>query len=364
MKVIITGGCGFIGSNVAARFLNKGDTVIIFDNLSRCGSVDNLKWLESLDGKFTFIEGDIRDFSLLASTFSLHNNVDFVLHMVAQVAVTKSVRNPREDFEINSLGTFNLLEAIRTKGITPYLLYASTNKVYGNLSHLNIVEKKTRYDSLSRPDGIDESEPIDFYSPYGCSKGSAEQYVRDYSRIYGIPATVLRQSCIYGPRQMGVEDQGWIAWFIIAALLNRSLVIYGDGKQVRDLLYIDDLIDCYELCYRYAGRCSGEIYNVGGGREASLSVWVELKSLLENYLHQNLQVSYSEWRPGDQKWYISEIQKISNITGWKPKIFPKEGIPLLIRWMEQHRTMLEGLFLETTLKSSTINSLSTSQVHG
>ena len=244
-KVLITGGAGFIGSNLAKRLLEEGHDVTVFDNLSRPGADANLKWLRqgSGSGRFLMVGGDVRDFSAMLKACT---GMDYVYHLAGQVAVTTSVNNPRKDFEENALGTFNALEAARLVGNDPVFLYASTNKVYGGLGYLEIIEGKTRYSFGQFPAGIPESQPLDFHSPYGCSKGAGDQYTRDYFRIYGLRTVVLRQSCIYGYRQFGVEDQGWVAWFIIAALKGREITIYGDGKQVRDILFIDDLLDAYQ----------------------------------------------------------------------------------------------------------------------
>lgn len=356
MKVIVTGGCGFIGCNAAYRYLKDGADVIIYDNLSRRGSWDNLEWLGTLDKKPIFIKGDVRDFEQVKWMFGSHMDADFVLHLAGQVAVTRSVIEPREDFEINALGTLNILESIRTLGIKPFLLYTSTNKVYGNLDYVQIKEEKTRYVCPERPHGVSESEIVDFYSPYGCSKGAAEQYVRDYSRIYDLSTTVLRQSCIYGPRQLGVEDQGWLAWFAIAAILGRPITIYGNGKQVRDVLHVDDLIDCFDTCFSKAEVSRGKIYNVGGGTAFSISIWLEFYPILREFLRTNVDVSHGDWRPGDQKWYVSDTRKITKELGWKPKISPTQGIQSLFQWVRGNKTLLETLFGDQSLSTETARS--------
>src|SRR3990172_4330619 len=243
MHFIITGGAGFIGSNTARRLLEQGHRVVVIDNLSRAGSPRNLEWLEQAGGDLEFLRLDIRDADGVAKAFKAHASADVVLHFAAQVAVTTSVTNPREDFEINALGTFNVLEGIGAAGFDPVVLYTSTNKVYGALPQLRIEEEETRYLYADLPQGIDENTPLDFYSPYGCSKGTADQYMHDFGRIYGLRTVVFRNSCIYGMRQFGIEDQGWLAWFIIAASRGMPISIYGDGKQVRDALFIDDLVD-------------------------------------------------------------------------------------------------------------------------
>ena len=246
---LITGGAGFIGSNFAARCLARGEKIRIFDNLSRAGSKRNLEWLEAEYGRnsFELIVGDVRDRDAIQKAAA---DVTKILHLAAQVAVTTSVTDPRTDFEINALGTFNTLEAARLSGNNPAFLFASTNKVYGGMENVRVVEKDTRYDYADLPEGASEEQLLDFHSPYGCSKGCGDQYVRDYARIYDLPTVVFRQSCIYGKRQFGVEDQGWVAWFIIAVLSGKPISIYGDGKQVRDILFVDDLCDAYDAAFQ------------------------------------------------------------------------------------------------------------------
>lgn len=279
-RYLITGGAGFIGSNYAARLINQGHEVIIYDNLSRAGAVRNLEWLRTTFGEdaYRLIVADVRDTQRLIEAV---RGVDVVVHLAAQVAVTTSVTDPRSDFEINALGTFNVLEAARLSGKDPVVIYASTNKVYGGMENVAVVEGDTRWYYQDLPEGCPETQPLDFHSPYGCSKGCGDQYVRDYARIYGLPTVVMRQSCIYGPRQFGVEDQGWVAWFVIAALLKRRLTIYGDGKQVRDLLFIDDLLDAYDAAIERIDAVAGQIFNIGGGPQNSVSIWREFGPLLE-----------------------------------------------------------------------------------
>src|SRR5436190_19211093 len=245
MKAIITGGAGFIGCNASARYLKHGDEVVVIDNLSRRGTQQNLDWLGP-QGNLTFVKTDIADAGAVRKAFDAHGDADLILHLAGQVAVTSSVSDPRDDFQSNALGTFNVLEAVRAIGTKAPFLYASTNKVYGGMEDLGIVERNGRYDYADFPNGVSEERGLDFHSPYGCSKGSADQYVRDYHRIYGLNTVVFRQSCIYGYRQFGMEDQGWIAWFFIAAEKGKEISVYGDGKQVRDILFIDDLLDAYE----------------------------------------------------------------------------------------------------------------------
>ena len=266
MKILITGGAGFIGSNIADRFLKKGDEIFIFDNLSRRGTQWNLKWLQHSYRTVKFIKGDIRKYNDILNVLK-KTKFDIVFHFAAQVAVTTSVINPREDFDINALGTFNLLEAVRETKQDPIILYSSTNKVYGGMTDIKIVEKKGRYAYASLPKGIGEERLLDFHSPYGCSKGTADQYMIDYGRIYNMRTVVFRQSCIYGYRQFGIEDQGWVAWFTIAAMLDKPLTIYGDGKQVRDVLFIEDLADAYEAAINNIHKVKGQAFNIGGGPE-------------------------------------------------------------------------------------------------
>lgn len=344
MRVLITGGAGFIGCNIARRFLEKKSEVIILDDLSRIGAEKNLNWLEKNSQKnLTFIKGDIRNRQLMELLFKKQDlgKIDIVFHMAAQVAVTTSVFNPREDFEINALGTFNLLEAVRNSGQRPIIVNASTNKVYGKIESARVKEKKTRYEYADLPFGVSEKIPLDFYSPYGCSKGAADQYILDYSRIYGLKTVNFRQSCIYGPRQFGVEDQGWVAHFIISAVKNRPITIYGDGKQVRDILFIDDLVDAFLLAIKGIKVTCGKVYNIGGGYSNAISL-LEFIKLLECGLDKKIPVRFSDWRPGDQKIYISDIRIAKNEFGWRPRIDFKKGIGLLIDWVRKNKDLFNG----------------------
>lgn len=338
-EVLITGGAGFIGSNLAHRLIQEGHSVTIFDNLSRSGGASNIEWMRNTHGgdAFTLIQGDLTDFSALRRATE---GAQRVYHLAGQVAVTTSVQNPRKDFEDNALGTFNALEAARQVGDDPIFLYASTNKVYGGMEDIEIVEGETEYQYGNRPYGISEEQPLDFHSPYGCSKGAGDQYTRDYARIYGLRTVVMRQSCIYGYRQFGIEDQGWVAWFIIAALKHRPITIYGNGKQVRDVLFIDDLLDAYESAVQRIGVAAGDVYNVGGGPENTLSIWREFGPLLEDLLGEEIPVTHAEWRPGDQRVYVSDIRKAERELAWTPQVSVREGVRRLFEWIREN----QGLF--------------------
>ncbi len=341
MHTLITGGAGFIGSNYVHRLLKRGETVTVFDNLSRRGAEANLSWLQTEFGTdaFRFVRGDIRNAALLTA---MAMDVDAVVHLAAQVAVTTSVEQPREDIEINAMGTFNVLEAARLSPSRPMVLYASTNKVYGNMEGLIIEEKATRYAYRDYPYGIPESYPLDFHSPYGCSKGAGDQYVRDYARIYGLRTVVFRQSCIYGPRQFGVEDQGWVAWFIIAALRGDPITIYGDGKQVRDVLYVEDLLDAYDAAVANSSRNSGRIYNMGGGPENQLAIWQEFGPMLERLAGHSIPVGRGDWRPGDQRIFIADIRKAKRELGWQPQVNVEAGIAKLYAWVAENLDLLRS----------------------
>ena len=339
MRFLITGGAGFIGSNTAHKLLGDGHDVIILDNLSRPGSENNLAWLQDNHGDIPFFKVDVRDYKTLKNVLNQASPIDVLFHFAAQVAVTTSVENPREDFEINALGTLNVLEAIRELGLDPVILYTSTNKVYGELGHLGVVKEENRYRYLSLPKGVSESENLDFHSPYGCSKGTADQYMHDYHRIYGLRTVVFRNSCIYGPRQFGVEDQGWLAWFVIAAVLGKPITIYGDGMQVRDVLHVDDLIAAMLEAIENIERSQGEVYNIGGGSQNTLAVWSEFEPILSRLLGKQIKVSYDDWRPGDQRLYISDISKAEEDFGWTPSIGVLAGIELLFHWVEENRDL-------------------------
>ena len=340
MHINITGGAGFIGCNLAQHYLAQGHTVTVFDNLSRRGSDKNLAWLQENHGShLRFIRGDVRDYVALTEALA---GADCVFHMASQVAVTTSVVDPRADFEINALGTFNVLEAARAVAPQAVVFYASTNKVYGGMEQVAVVEEATRYRYRDLPGGIPESQTLDFHSPYGCSKGSGDQYVRDYVRIYGLKTVVFRQSCIYGTRQFGVEDQGWVAHFCIAAALGRPISIYGNGKQVRDVLWIEDLVRAYDLAAEHIDVAAGKIYNVGGGPANAMSVWAEFGPLLEELAGHPIAVKYGGWRPGDQPVYISDISRVQRALGWSPQVGVREGIGKLWRWVSETPSLFES----------------------
>lgn len=329
-KLLITGGAGFIGSNLAAYFLKKKYQVTIFDNFIRYGTRQNASWLKRNYSKLRVIKGDTRNNEEI---FNAVKDREIIFHLAAQVAVTTSVTDPRNDFEINALGTFNVLEAVRKAGHKPIMIFASTNKVYGGMEDIKIILKEKRYAYKDFPYGISEKMQLDFHSPYGCSKGAADQYVRDYERIYDIPTVVFRQSCIYGPRQFGIEDQGWIAWFIIATVLGLPVTVYGDGRQVRDVLYVDDLVKLFGMAIENIKVSRGKVYNVGGGSGNVLAVWSDFGPLLEKLFKRKINVNFADWRPGDQKVYVSDITKVKKELNWQPLFGVEQGIKQLYEWV-------------------------------
>lgn len=341
--MLITGGAGFIGVNAADYFLQKGWEVTVLDNFSRRGTDINLAYLETTHPKgLNIVRADItKDLDALTL---LCNQVDAVVHLAAQVAVTTSVVDPRSDFLCNALGTFNVLEAVRAAKKPPIMIYASTNKVYGGLDHIGVEEGERRYRFAGGIDAVSEREPMDFHSPYGCSKGAADQYVRDYARLYDLQTVVLRQSCIYGPHQMGVEDQGWVAWFMIAAMFGRPVTIYGNGKQVRDLLYVDDLVAAYDLCIRKIDAISGQVFNMGGGHENTLSL-LEFLDVLSNDLGMDVERSFGGVRPGDQPIFVSDNGKFMKATGWKAATGTSEGIRKLHTWLTENTEKLQRFYV-------------------
>jgi CDP-paratose 2-epimerase len=318
--VLITGGAGFIGSNLAQRLLKTPEVhVRIFDDLSRRGVEQNLDWLHSVAGArpLEFVRGDVRDARAVRQ--AVQGATD-IFHLAAQVAVTSSVDDPVTDFEINAHGTFNVLEAARAGGQRPFLLFTSTNKVYGSLHGVPVEVEGTHYrSSNSGFRGVNESELLDFHSPYGCSKGAADQYVRDYSRIYHLPTVVFRMSCIAGPRQFGNEDQGWVAHFTYSILEKKPISVYGDGFQVRDVLHVYDLIDAMLAVRGNIDRTRGEVYNLGGGPERAISV-IEMLRKIEARTGEPMVLNYCKVRPGDQPWYVADTSKLERDTGWRPKL--------------------------------------------
>jgi CDP-paratose 2-epimerase len=333
-RILITGGAGFIGSNAARYFAARNWTVTVLDNLSRAGAEKNLVWLRD-STSFDFEQVDVRDEPAINRILS-QSRFDAVLHLAAQVAVTTSVVDPRMDFAINALGTFNMLDAVRMHCPEAVFIFASTNKVYGKVAAAETELRGNRYAYSDRPHGISETEPLDFLSPYGCSKGAADQYALDFARIYGIPATAFRQSCIYGPRQFGVEDQGWVAWFVIAAILGRDVTIFGDGRQVRDVLHVDDLLRAYEAAIRAPDRVAQQAFNVGGGPNHILSL-LDLIEMLEARLDRKMTLRWGDWRPGDQQAYVSDIRKLASALGWKPEVCVSTGVGQLVDWVAQNR---------------------------
>jgi CDP-paratose 2-epimerase len=337
-RILITGGAGFIGTNLAHRLLSQDHQVVILDNLSRSGCKQNIEWLQTQYGPdaFTLRVGDLADYEAVESAA---RGTQRIYHLGGQVAVTTSVHNPRADFHSNALGTFNVLEAARLVGEDPIVIYTSTNKVYGSMKTTRVMETDTRHQYVDFPHGIPETQPLDFHSPYGCSKGAGDQYARDYARIYGIRSVVVRQSCIYGYRQFGIEDQGWVAWFIIAALKGRPISIYGNGKQVRDVLFIDDLLDAYDSIVEHIDTAAGQIYNIGGGPDNTISIWTEFGPMLENLLGRPIPVDYQTWRPGDQPIYVSDIHKAQRELNWSPQISVEEGIRRLYHWIHDNQSL-------------------------
>jgi len=343
-KILIIGGAGFIGINSARYFIKKGWNITILDNLSRPGTKYNLDTLRKENiGKFEFKKADIRtDTKILENFVKKH---DAVLHLAAQVAVTTSIVDPRNDFETNALGTFNVLEAVRKSKNKPVLLYSSTNKVYGSLPQFPVITQGNRYafkDKKIRSRGISENIQLDFHSPYGCSKGVADQYVVDYSRIYGLKTVVFRQSCIYGEYQMGVEDQGWVAWFAIAAMFGKKITVFGTGKQVRDLLYVGDLVRLYEAAIKNINKVSGQAFNVGGGPQNTLSI-TECFEILNKKLNVQINPLKGKTRAGDQPIFIADISKAYKMLGWKPIISIDVGIDRMISWIKRNQKIIKKI---------------------
>jgi CDP-paratose 2-epimerase len=339
LKALITGGAGFIGSNLTHRLVREGHDVVVFDNLSRAGTGKNVAWLRAEHGdRWSLVQADVGDAEAVRRAAA---DVDVIYHLAAQVAVTTAVQDPRHDFDVNALGTFNVLEGARLSEHKPIVLYASTNKVYGDMEKVAVVQNDTGYAYRDYPHGISEAQPLDFHSPYGCSKGTGDQYALDYARIYGLPTVVFRQSCVYGPRQFGVEDQGWVAWFTIAAITGKPITIYGDGKQVRDVLWVDDLLDLFGAAVARIDVAAGQAYNIGGGPANTLAVWSELGPVLEALMGRPVRVRYDNWRPGDQRIFVADIRKAERELGWSPKVAKGEGVRRLYDWVAANRDLFE-----------------------
>ena len=334
---LITGGSGFIGSNVAHALLASGRRVILFDNLSRPGVEQNWRWLQEQFGSAVeLFDADVRDADAVRRGVAQASQV---FHFAAQVAVTTSLTDPVEDFEINARGTLNVLEAIRAQNEPPSLLLTSTNKVYGELPDVALRVSNDRYepeDADLRRRGIGESRPLDFHSPYGCSKGTADQYVIDYARTFGIPAVVFRMSCIYGPRQFGTEDQGWVAHFLIQALKGQPITLYGDGMQVRDVLFVEDLVRAMLLAQSKIDQLSGRAFNMGGGPDNTISL-LNLLDLIESVHGARPETAFEGWRPGDQRYYVSDTTAFQKATGWYPRVDVLRGLERLYAWLGERQ---------------------------
>ena len=334
---LITGGAGFVGANLAHRLLGAGRRVRVLDNLSRPGVERNLQWLRDTHGAALDVEiADVRDQGAVRRAV---RDVETVFHFAAQVAVTTSLADPIEDFDVNARGTVNVLEAVRARADAPSLVFTSTNKVYGNLEDLALGLRGQRYallDEDARAHGVSEARPLRFHSPYGCSKGAADQYVLDYAHSYGLRALVFRMSCIYGPRQFGNEDQGWVAHFLIRALEGRPIVLYGDGMQVRDVLFVDDLVDAFLVAESNAAALAGRAFNIGGGPANTTSL-LEIVALIRELHGARPEVRFDAWRTGDQRYYVSDTRAFHAATGWSPKHGVQEGVEQLYEWLVAER---------------------------
>ena len=335
MKICITGGAGFIGSNAVRFFASKSHEVVVLDNLSRVGGDNNLQGLKSDGVEFAFVNCDMRNQKQLADALGSFRP-DLILHLAGQVAVTTSITNPFFDFENNVVTTVNLLEVMGASCPNAFLIYASTNKVYGELEKFSLAEGELRYSVDALEHGVSEDTALDFRTPYGCSKGAADQYVLEYARSLGIKATVFRQSCIYGPNQYGIEDQGWIAWFAIASMFGHRITIFGNGKQVRDVLYVDDLLNAYELAWLNQDEASGRAFNIGGGPAFTLSV-LELIQTIEKSYEIVLDPNWQSRRPNDQRVYVSDIRRAKDLLGWEPSIDFDYGFELLRKWLDNNK---------------------------
>jgi CDP-paratose 2-epimerase len=334
-RVLVTGGAGFVGTNLAARLAGRGIEVRLLDSLARAGSEENVRWLTQRFGcRVELVRGDIRDARAVEAAV---DSVDHVFHLAAQVAVTTSLTDPVADFEVNARGTLNLLEAARSRSRPPSVVFASTNKVYGALQDVKLRASGARYEPVDehlRTKGVDETRPLEFHSPYGCSKGAAEQYVLDYARSFGLRTVVLRMSCIYGPHQHGNEDQGWVAHFMIRALDDEPVTIYGDGMQVRDILFVGDLLDAFESAWRNVDTLAGRAFNIGGGVGNTLSL-LELLERIEAMTHRAVPVSFERWRTGDQRYYVTDSSSFTRATGWSPRTGVDVGLAALAEWLQE-----------------------------
>lgn len=339
MKLLITGGCGFLGSNLAADAIARGDEVVVFDNLYRNGSRDNLLWLQGL-GRFQFQHGDIRNQNDVNRIVS-KCQPDSIFHLAGQVAMTTSISDPRMDFEVNVMGTHNLLEAVRLHSKDSIVVYSSTNKVYGDLEQFTYEETESRYQCVERPNGFDESTQLEFHSPYGCSKGAADQYMLDYARIFGLKTVVFRHSSMYGGRQFATYDQGWVGWFCQKAIetsqgkLKEAFTISGNGKQVRDVLHAEDMKRLYMAAVNNIEKAKGQAFNIGGAIDNSLSL-LELFGLLEKLL--NIEMTYTKLpvRESDQRVFVANIQKAKNLLSWAPQVSAKEGVTKMVDWLKNY----------------------------
>lgn len=343
--VLVTGGAGFIGANLADRLASAGHTVRVFDALLRPGVEENLAWLQRRHGpRIDPIVADIRDRAAVAEAVQ---GASAVFHMAAQVAVTTSLDDPELDFEVNLRGTMNLLESVRRRADKPALVFASTNKVYGALADIPLSRDGDAYlpvDPALRARGIDESRPLSFYTPYGCSKGAADQYVLDYARSFGLPACVMRMSCIYGPRQRGTEDQGWLAHFLYSVLAGRPISIYGDGRQVRDVLFVDDAVDAYLAAWANIGAVSGQAFNLGGGPGNAVTL-LQVLSALGEITGRTPDLRFSEWRPGDQRYFVADMRRATQALSLRPQTPWREGLRRLAAWVQGEQrvpAMAEG----------------------
>ncbi len=338
---LVTGGAGFIGTNLAHALASAGRRVRVLDNLSRGGVEKNLRWLLETHGdRISFEKGDVRDAAAVQRAMV---GVETVFHFAAQVAVTTSLVDPVHDFEVNARGTLNVLEAARTQSAPPALLFTSTNKVYGGMDDVSLRLRGLRYEPEDhlRLCGFSEERRLDFHSPYGCSKGTADQLVLDYARSYGLRTAVFRMSCIYGPHQLGTEDQGWVAHFLIRALDDQPITLYGDGMQVRDVLFVEDLVQAFLQAERHIGEIAGQAFNMGGGPGNTVSL-LELIDLIGQLHGQKPVVSFDRWRTGDQRWYVSNTRKIEAAIGWRPRVNVHEGVSRLYNWLQEFREVVES----------------------